>query len=233
MALVPKIFTYLSVFIPYVLVVAGLTIAGVALHSLLSSTETLECFCPSCPATAFSQKGVATLGLIKVDIQGAVVKPGIYQLEIGQRMADLIALAGGFSQDADQAYVAQTLNLATELNDQDKIYIPFLVENQTSSSNIASTDTSTSTSNAASSITTVDNNNSNSNVVNTSGPTVTTSLISINQAENASLQTLPGIGEARAKAIILNRPYTSLEELVSKEVLSENLFNDLKSQLSL
>jgi competence protein ComEA len=166
-----------------------------------------------------------------------VKKPGIYQLVIGQRLADLLTLAGGFAKDADQAYVAKTLNLATELNDQDKIYIPFATDNQTPVPNpSAKSATAANTSNLTTAPADAKSNGGsagNSNAANTSGSVVTTGLISINQADSASLQTLTGIGEVRAQAIIANRPYASLEELVSKEVLSENLFNDLQAQLSL
>lgn len=202
----PKFFAFLRIFLPILLIIVGLFIGGVALRSLLATSETLECFCPSCPDFALADKGIASLGLIKVDIQGAVKKPGIYQLEIGQRVSDLINVAEGFAPDADQAYVARTLNLATELKDQDKIYIPFFEEN---SGETAKEDGS-------------------SNSVGTE-----TNLISINQATVAQLETLTGIGAVKAQAIIDARPYTSLEELVSKSVLSENLLAELRSQLSL
>ncbi|KKQ09449.1 MAG: Competence protein ComEA [Candidatus Pacebacteria bacterium GW2011_GWF1_36_5] len=182
--------------------------ATFGVRSLLASSETLECFCPSCPDFTLADGGIASLGLIKVDIQGAVKKPGIYQLEIGQRLSDLIALADGFDPDADQAYVAKTLNLATELKNQDKIYIPFFEEVEDSS------------------------NNDNGNVA-TSVDLESSDLISINQSTATQLKTLSGIGEVKAQAIIDARPYASLEELVSKSVLSENLFNDLKVQLTL
>lgn len=58
-------------------------------------------------------------------------------------------------------------------------------------------------------------------------------LISINQATKEELQTLTGIGESRATAIIENRPYTELIELVDKEVLSTGIFDQIKSLISL
>lgn len=183
--------------------------ATFGVRSLLASSETLECFCPSCPDFTLADGGIASLGLIKVDIQGAVKKPGIYQLEIGQRLSDLIALADGFDPDADQSYVAKTLNLATELKNQDKIYIPFFEEAE------------------------LDNSSNDSGNVAVPIDSESSNLISINQSTATQLKTLSGIGEVKAQAIIDARPYASLEELVSKSVLSENLFNDLKVQLTL
>jgi len=58
-------------------------------------------------------------------------------------------------------------------------------------------------------------------------------LISINQATKEELQTLTGIGESRATAIIENRPYTILSELVDKAVLSTGIFDQIKGLISL
>lgn len=153
--------------------------------------------------------GVASLGLIKVDIQGAVKQPGLYQLQTGQRLADLVAMAGGFSDGVDRAYAIKTLNLAKELKNQDKVYIPFFEEIVTESRGDAGGAAAGTTTESAS------------------------NLISINQATASQLQGLTGIGEVKSQAIIDNRPYTSLDELVSKKVLSENLLNSLREQLGL
>lgn len=57
--------------------------------------------------------------------------------------------------------------------------------------------------------------------------------VDINAGTEAQLDTLPGIGEARAKAIIANRPYSDLAELVSKKVLSKSVFDGAKSKMAL
>ncbi len=203
-----KLLAFISIFLPVVLMTFGLIVASIALKKLTASSETLQCFCPSCPETAFAEKGAASLGLIKVDIEGAVKKPGIYQLEIGQRLADLVASASGFTKDADAIFISKSLNLATELKDQDKIYIPFTVEETLKASTASG----------------------NSNIVQLAE---NPSLISINQASLSELQTLSGIGAVKAQGIVDNRPYSNLDDLVSKKVISENLLNDLRAQLSL
>jgi len=203
-----KILGFFSIFIPILLIIVGIVLASLAIKKLIAESETLQCFCPSCPQTAFAEKGINNLGFIKVDIQGAVKKPGIYQLETGQRIADLVASASGFVTEADAFYIAKTLNLATELKDQDKIYIPFLEENQSRDGESSSSDTETSSQ-------------------------LESDLISINQANLDTLQTLSGIGAVKAQAIIDNRPYSNLNDLLSKKVLSENLLNNLRAQLSL
>lgn len=58
--------------------------------------------------------------MIMVDIKGEVKRPGVYELEDGARMQELILLAGGFTEDAKQ----QVINLAAMLRDQQLVYIP-------------------------------------------------------------------------------------------------------------
>lgn len=209
MSKISKVIHFASIFLPIVLIIIGLVLAVLATQKLVASSETLQCFCPSCPQTAFAEKGAVSLGLIKVDIQGAVEKPGVYQLEVGQRIADVIASASGFTTEADAFYVAKTLNLATELKDQDKIYIPFFEERQSEEKN-SPVDTESAKQ-------TTENSN----------------LISINQADIDALQTLAGIGAVKAQLIIDNRPYSNLDDLVSKKVISENLLSSLRTQMSL
>lgn len=71
--------------------------------------------------------------IIVVDLKGAVTKPGVYKMDDGTRVIDVIKKAGGFREDADQKHV----NLALYLQDEMVIYIPingeedFLLEQQT------------------------------------------------------------------------------------------------------
>lgn len=65
---------------------------------------------------------------IFVDIEGAVVKPGVYKLKTDSRIQDVLIAAGGLSQDADRSYVEKKLNLAQRLSDGLKIYVPKISE---------------------------------------------------------------------------------------------------------
>lgn len=56
--------------------------------------------------------------------------------------------------------------------------------------------------------------------------------IDINQATEKQLDTLPGIGPARAKSIVAARPYAQPDELVSKKVLTQKLYDGLKDLIS-
>lgn len=62
---------------------------------------------------------------------------------------------------------------------------------------------------------------------------VSTKTISINTASLSELDTLSGIGPVTAQKIIDNRPYTKLEDVVTKKAMGQSLFDTLKNQLTL
>ena len=55
--------------------------------------------------------------------------------------------------------------------------------------------------------------------------------LNLNKASAAELAKLPGVGEARAKAIIKGRPYKSKDELLRKKILPDNVYEDIKSNV--
>lgn len=59
-------------------------------------------------------------GEIVVDVDGAVVKPGVYHLQFGARLEEAVAASGGLTQDADRGRI----NLAAKVTDGQKVYIP-------------------------------------------------------------------------------------------------------------
>jgi len=61
---------------------------------------------------------------IMVDIEGAVIKPGVYTLPFNSRLNDLLIACGGLSEEADRSWVEKNLNKAATLSDGAKIYIP-------------------------------------------------------------------------------------------------------------
>src|SRR3989344_1802896 len=60
---------------------------------------------------------------VKVDIEGAVEKPGIYELDNGSRIGDVIEKAG-LGAEADTKWIETYLNRAEVVKDGMKIYIP-------------------------------------------------------------------------------------------------------------
>lgn len=60
-----------------------------------------------------------------------------------------------------------------------------------------------------------------------------TAKISINKASASDLQKVKGIGPITANLIIKNRPYKSLDDLVTKKVLSQKQLQSMQSSLGL
>ena len=58
-----------------------------------------------------------------------------------------------------------------------------------------------------------------------------TELIDINSATEKELDALPGIGEARAKAIIKGRPYKGKDDLVKKKIIPQSEYDKIKDKI--
>jgi len=132
--------------------------------------------------------------IVVVHVDGAVVAPGVYELEGEKpRVADAVRAAGGLAEDADTSVV----NLAATLSDGQKIYIPKVGERADVTAGAAASQPS----------------DSSSGVVN------------INSATADELMTLPGVGDATARAIIEERerggPYSSVEDLMRVSGIGE------------
>jgi len=136
---------------------------------------------------------------IVVEVSGQVEKPGVYKLESGSRIEEVLILAGGFSSLADRVWAEKSLNRAAKLTDGQKIYIP-----QKGTSNSSNT-----------------GNTSNSS-----------NLININTADLKTLDLLPGIGQAYGQSIIEYRPYSNIEELLSRGVLKTSVYEKIKDKVT-
>lgn len=129
-----------------------------------------------------------------VEIKGAVVNPGIYELPTGSRLFELIERAGGLVKESDDLQI----NQASLLVDEQSVYIPVKGE-----------------------------------VVETLS--TDSSLININTADASQLQTLPGIGPAKAAAIIAFReatPFTKPEDLNEVDGIGDKTMEQLLSLIS-
>lgn len=56
-------------------------------------------------------------------------------------------------------------------------------------------------------------------------------LIDINRASAKDLDALPGIGEARSKAIIAGRPYKGKDDLINKKIIPQNVYDGIKDKI--
>ena len=62
-------------------------------------------------------------------------------------------------------------------------------------------------------------------------PAKAAELLDINSAAKSDLETLKGVGPARAEAIIKGRPYKGKDELLAKKIVPENVYNDIKDKI--
>jgi len=144
---------------------------------------------------------VESTKVISVDVSGAVLQPGVYKLNDGSRIEEAIKVAGGFSSTANQEYISKYLNMAQKLSDGMKIYVSFAGDPISPSSYVGQ-----------------------GTVVGVN----TQAKININTASQSELEALPGIGPVTASKIISDRPYQSVEELLSKKIISKTVFGKIK-----
>ena len=56
-------------------------------------------------------------------------------------------------------------------------------------------------------------------------------LVDINTANEAELAAVPQIGPARAKVIIAGRPYQGKDDLVSKRIVSQSVYEKIRNKI--
>jgi competence protein ComEA len=151
-----------------------------------------------------SAKQSSEINTILVDIEGAVVKPGVYKLPQESRIQDGLVAASGLSARADRDYLAKNLNLATKLTDGAKVYIPAVGE----AVGVMS-------------------------MPNASSGVVADGLVNINTSSESQLDALPGVGPVTAQKIIAGRPYNSVNDLLSKKVVGAKVFDQIKDKVTL
>ena len=151
----------------------------------------------------YIQEDITETGLeteeIIVHIDGEVVKPGLVYLPAGARIADAISAAEGTTELANISKV----NLAYELKDGQKIYIPSIHDTED--------------------ISYIQNDAGNN------------SLINLNTATQAELETLPGVGAATATKIIdyrtKNGKFKTIEDIMNVSGIGEAKFNNIKDYI--
>ncbi len=133
--------------------------------SLISSEPADSAESPLAVETIEEKERVAV-----VDIKGEVVRPGVYEIDEGDRVQDIIERAEGFTEDADIFQV----NLAQIVQDEMVVLIPAVGQ---------------------------EGDPANSPV----GEQTNNNKVKINSATREELTQLPGIGPAKAEAIIAHR----------------------------
>lgn len=162
---------------------------------------------------------------IKAYICGCVVNPGVYELENGSRVIDLLNRAGGPAKDA----CLESINLALILTDCAKIYLPSIEEIKKGKSLFFSFNNYNMISpNSA---------DDSANIGNGINKSTAVRLININQASNTELELLPGIGSKIAEDIVDYRNnngfFKSKEDLKNIKGIGEKKYEKIKDLISI
>jgi competence protein ComEA len=99
--------------------VAAIGLSVVGYHALRQPAP-VELSLPRATPPAGEPSTTSAPGPMVVYVAGAVVRPGVYPVGAGARVADAVGAAGGTTPDAD----VDPLNLATRLSDGDRVFVP-------------------------------------------------------------------------------------------------------------
>lgn len=140
---------------------------------------------------------------VYVYVYGEVNEPGVYIVETGTRLYEVIELAGGMTDAAAEGY----LNLAAEVYDGERIDV--ISEDEYSQMALNSDGISQNTDDAA----------------------ADDGLININTATATELTALPGIGDVKAQAIVAyreaNGDFESIEDIMNVDGIKEGSFSKI------
>jgi competence protein ComEA len=146
---------------------------------------------------------------IKAYICGEVKNPGVYQIEQGARIVDLLELAGGQGENA----CIEVVNLAQFVVDGQRVYVPSRDE--------------------------VDDGNflffTDSNLIDYDS--TANKMVNVNTADVGELETLPGIGPVIAQNIVkyrnTNGPFKMKEELKNVTGIGEKKYEGIREFISI
>ena len=160
-------------------------------------------------STAQAASGIKVPELY-VHVVGEVKTPGLYVLDSGARLVDLIALAGGFTRQADQGSV----NLARTLTDGEQVFVLNRAAMGSANAGVSSLNSSTGQLTA-----------------------LPAARISLNRASESELESLPRVGPALAQRIVdwrtANGGFKNLTDLLKVAGFGDKMFAAIKSQVTL
>ncbi|MEZ5138817.1 MAG: helix-hairpin-helix domain-containing protein [Acidimicrobiales bacterium] len=151
----------------------------------------------------------STVPLLVVQAAGAVRSPGLYRLDPGARVDDLIRAAGGLTERADR----DRINLAAPLADGQRVWLPQRGQDEVPD---VVTDAGSGVAGAGGGSGGAPSSGAGASA---SGP------IDLNGADEAALDALPGVGPATAQAILTYRsesgPFRSIDDLLEVPGIGE------------
>lgn len=184
-------------------------LAGCIITSLISTNDKAK----TLPVSSLPQSAQGTVTSkatqaksVRVQVSGAVLEPGFYDVPANCRVEEAIAAAGGLTENAD----SERVNLVRKVRDGMQIRVPVqkaAQTNRTQRKNAQATAgySASSTKKVGSTRAGAEKNNS------------AVQIVRINSAGVSELQQLPGIGPALAQRIVETRNsgrFSSVEDLL-------------------
>ncbi|WP_155591685.1 helix-hairpin-helix domain-containing protein [Lysinibacillus cavernae] len=196
-----------SMLFPSILVVSGLCYFYFSSSDSSPPQEELfETIQPKKEINTIESAEEAVIQQVFVDIKGAVVYPGVYELQQDQRIKDAVQLAGGYTEHAD----TQLINHAQKVQDEMVIYIPIKGE-------------------------LLDEGSTNLFMM-PSESSQQEQKININKADIETLSTLPGIGPSKAQSILTYREenghFQTIDDLKNVSGIGDKTFEKLKDAIT-
>ena len=179
-----------------------------------------------------AEKKEEVIEKVKVDIKGAIKKPGVYELDSNSIINDVIKLAGGLKTNASTKY----LNLSKKILDEMviNIYTESEVKKMKEPVDVCEVKDQNLT-NCDDATIIVTNPDSNKDISNSNE--VVDNKVSINNGTKEELMTLSGIGEVKAQAIIdyrnKNGKFSKIEDLMNVSGIGESTYNQIKDNIKL
>lgn len=192
------------------LIFIAVLLAGCIITGLISTNDKAKTLpggssLPQSAQSAVTSKA-AQAKTVRVQVSGAVLEPGIYDLPASCRVEEAIAAAGGLTENAD----SERVNLVRKVRDGMQIRVPVQKAERASSTQRKNAKEKSGLSENASgkSGSTKEGAEKNNSAVQS---------VRINSASASELQQLPGIGSALAKRIVETRNsgrFTSADDLL-------------------
>lgn len=185
----------------------------ITVDGFIPGTETQEMYTETEPVTE-QLRETETDEMLQVFVCGAVINPGVYRLKKQARIYEAVEAAGGFGTDADRDW----LNMAEVVQDGEKIRVYTAEETQKLRASGLEDPGLAASPGMSSEV---------------SG---TGEKINLNTATREQLMSLPGIGEAKADAVIAYRKergrFQNIEEIMNINGIKEAVFFKIKDRIT-
>ena len=191
------------------LIFIAILLTGCIITSFISTNDKAKALpvssLPQSAQGAFASKA-AQAKTVRVQVSGAVLEPGIYDVPASCRVEEAIAAAGGLTENAD----SERVNLVRKVRDGMQIRVPVQKAARTNSTQSKNAQAKSGLGESAS-------GKSGSNKAGSGRNSSMMQSVRINSASAGELQQLPGIGPALAQRIVETRSrgrFTSADDLL-------------------